>query len=324
MTVRLISFTAPGRALAERLAAALGGEVNEGLSLHEWTTQAFNEADALIFIGAAGIAVRAIAPHVRHKSLDPAVVVVDEGGSFAVPILSGHLGGANDLAREIAELIGAVPVITTATDVRGVFAVDEWARHQNLYVSNPEHIKHVSGKILAGENVSVSSDYPISGAAPTGVVADGAADVRVSVKLTDDALCLVPRIAVLGVGCRRGTSAETIAAEYHRMLEEENISAAALCAVSSIDIKRNEPGLAAFCAAQNVPFVTYTAAELAAAEGEFTPSEFVSRTVGVDNVCERSAALASGGELIVRKRAANGVTLALALKPLELNWNWRD
>lgn len=324
MTVRLISFTAPGRALAERLAAALDGEVNDGLTLHEWTARAFTEADALIFVGAAGIAVRAIAPHVRHKSLDPAVIVVDEGGSFAVPILSGHLGGANDLARKIAELIGAVPVITTATDVRGVFAVDEWAKRQNLYVSNPERIKLVSGKILAGENISVSSDYPISGTTPVGVVTDGAADVRVSVKLTDDALCLVPHIAVLGVGCRRGTAAETIENEYRCLLEEEKISAAALCAVSSIDIKRDEPGLAAFCAAQDVPFVTYTAAELAAAEGEFTPSEFVSRTVGVDNVCERSAALASGGELIVRKRAANGVTLALALKPLELNWNWRD
>ena len=149
------AFTETGLALAETLARALPGPVTRcghgGPSLAEWTAAAFAQNEALIFVGAVGIAVRAIAPLCRSKASDPAVVVVDECGRFAVPLLSGHLGGANDLARAIAALCGAVPVITTATDAHGLFAVDEWARHQNCRVLEPERIKTVSGKLLAGE-----------------------------------------------------------------------------------------------------------------------------------------------------------------------------
>ena len=128
MTRAYLAFTDIGLALAKRLAAALPGSVarcgRDGDSLAEWTSAQFVQSDALIFVGAAGIAVRAIAPHCKSKTTDPAVVVVDECGRFAVPILSGHLGGANDLARAIAAVCGAVPVITTATDAHGIFAVD--------------------------------------------------------------------------------------------------------------------------------------------------------------------------------------------------------
>ncbi len=132
------------------------------------------QSDALIFVGAAGIAVRAIAPHCQSKTTDPAVVVVDECGRFAVPILSGHLGGANDLARAIAAVCGAVPVITTATDAHGIFAVDEWAKHQNCMVLEPERIKLVSGKLLAGQPVHYWTDFPVTGTAPPGLCPAGA------------------------------------------------------------------------------------------------------------------------------------------------------
>ena len=151
MTCAYLAFTDTGLALAKRLAAALPGSVarcgQDGTSLAEWTGVQFVQSDALIFVGAAGIAVRAIAPHCKSKTTDPAVVVVDECGRFAVPILSGHLGGANDLARTIAAVCGAVPVITTATDAHGIFAADEWAKHQNCIVLEPERIKLVSGKL---------------------------------------------------------------------------------------------------------------------------------------------------------------------------------
>ena len=145
MICAYIAFTARGLALAQRLAAACPGSVArggaDGVPLADWTARQFAQSDALIFVGAAGIAVRAIAPHCRSKAADPAVVVLDEGGQFAIPLLSGHLGGANDLARWLAAVCGAVPVITTATDGRGVFAVDEWARRQNCAVAEPERIK---------------------------------------------------------------------------------------------------------------------------------------------------------------------------------------
>ena len=124
MTRAYLAFTDTGLALAKRLADALPGSVarcgQDGASLAEWTSTQFVQSDALIFVGAAGIAVRAIAPHCKSKTTDPAVVVVDECGRFAVPILSGHLGGANDLARAIAAVCGAVPVITTATEANGL------------------------------------------------------------------------------------------------------------------------------------------------------------------------------------------------------------
>mgnify|MGYP001090820742 CR=1 FL=1 len=167
MTRAYLAFTEKGLALAQKLASALPGAVarcgHGGPGLADWAAEQFAHADALIFVGAVGIAVRAIAPHCRSKAVDPAVVVLDECGRFAVPILSGHMGGANDLARALAAVCGAVPVITTATDANGVFAVDAWARHQNCAVLEPERIKKVSGALLAGRTVRFASDRPLPG-----------------------------------------------------------------------------------------------------------------------------------------------------------------
>ena len=139
------------------------------VDLRAWTALAWEASDALLFVGAAGIAVRAIAPHVASKATDSAVVAIDEAGRFAVPLLSGHLGGANELAQTVARAAGAIPVITTATDVRGVWAVDTWARRAGLAVSNPEAIKRVSARLLSGGRVALYSDMPISGQPPEGV-----------------------------------------------------------------------------------------------------------------------------------------------------------
>ncbi len=187
MRVSCIAFTERGYALAERTARALSdcaqtGEDDPGwdvsvsrgfgegkVDLRAWTALAWEASDALLFVGAAGIAVRAIAPHVASKASDSAVVAIDEAGRFAVPLLSGHLGGANELAQTVARVAGAIPVITTATDVRGVWAVDTWARRAGLAVSNPEAIKRVSARLLSGGRVALYSDMPISGQPPEGV-----------------------------------------------------------------------------------------------------------------------------------------------------------
>ena len=172
MSRAYLAFTAKGEALAHRLAEALPGSVSRcggDVTLKGWTAEHFAQDEALIFVGAVGIAVRAIAPHCRSKAADPAVVVVDEGGNFAVPLLSGHLGGANALARALAKACGAVPVITTATDVNGLFAVDLWAKAQNCAVLEPERIKRVSGALLAGQTVRYWSPWPVAGETPAGV-----------------------------------------------------------------------------------------------------------------------------------------------------------
>ena len=326
MSRAYLAFTAKGEALAHRLAEALPGSVSRcggDVTLKGWTAEHFAQNEALIFVGAVGIAVRAIAPHCRSKAVDPAVVVVDEGGNFAVPLLSGHLGGANALARALAKACGAVPVITTATDVNGLFAVDLWAKAQNCAVLEPERIKCVSGALLAGQTVRYWSPWPVAGETPAGVKkadAPEAADFALTLTPQGEALHLVPRIGVLGVGCRRGTTAQQLEEAFAAFCAASGLSPAAVCAAASIDLKKDEPGLAAFCKAHGWPITFYPADELRAVPGQFTPSAFVASVTGVDNVCERSAVKASGGTLLLPKTAGGGVTLALAVRPFAPDW----
>lgn len=323
-----LAFTERGYALARRICAALGGEAQctrDGADLRGWTEKQFSTARALVYVGAAGIAVRAVAPHLVSKASDPAVVCVDELGRYAIPLASGHLGGANALAREIAALLGAEAVITTATDVNGVFAADEWARVQGLLVAEPEKIKTVSARALAGETLTVCSAFPVDGEPPEGVrlASSGTPDVWVDV-YRHPCLCLVPTALTLGVGCVRGTTRETLNAQFEALCAEYGLWRQAVCAVASIDRKADEPGLLDFCAAYDWTLTTYTAEELAAVEGDFSGSAFVAAQVGVDNVCERAAVRAARGPLLVRKFAGHGVTLALARRPLRLDWRRRD
>ena len=330
MPVALLAFTDRGFALAQTLADALHGQAERcapdgGLS--RWTQAHFERENALIYVGAVGIAVRAIAPHCRHKSCDPAVVVVDELGRFAIPILSGHLGGANALARQIGCIIGALPVITTATDINGVFAVDVWAKAQHCRIENPAQIKRVSAALLAGESVGIWSRWPISGAVPEGVIPTDRAhcsvllDVGSHTDAPENTLHLVPRIGVLGVGCRRNTSRQALEEAFERWQVERGVCPQCISAAATIDLKRDEQGLLDFCAGHGWKLTFASAAQLSTVPGDFKTSPFVQKITGVDNVCERAAVLESGGTLYARKWAENGVTFALALKPYAPNWS---
>ena len=254
------------------------------------------------------------------------MVAVDECGRFAVPLLSGHLGGANRLARRIGAVCGALPVITTATDANGAFAVDEWAVRQGCCVLDVPRIKRVSAKILAGGMAVLRSPWPVAGTPPAGVAADGGAfDWELTVHSADaGALRLVPRIAVLGVGCRRGIGQQAMEEAFAALLAQSGLCAEAFYKVCSIDLKRDEPGLRAFCAAHGFAFETFSAAQLAAVEGRFSSSGFVQSVTGVDNVCERSAVLGSGGTLYCKKQAGGGVTMAAAMAPFAPDWRWQD
>ena len=323
------AFTARGKALAEELAQTLGGTLRrEEQPLAEWAAESFPRCEALVFVGAAGIAVRTVAPFLKSKAEDPAVVCVDELGRWSVPILSGHLGGANELARKIAALTGGEVVITTATDVNGAFAVDLWAGKQGMAVRNPERIRRVSSRILAGQTVVIRCPWQIEGRLPEQVaVRQGSAetpepDVLVSYRSREtDALQLAPRILTLGVGCRRGTEAETLERVFALFCRERNILPQAVEQAASVDRKQEEEGLRNFCRNHDWPFRCYSAEALRNAPGEFASSAFVEQTVGVDNVCERAAVLASGGTLAEAKFARDGVTFALAERPAVFDWS---
>ena len=283
----------------------------------------FSQKDALIFVGAAGIAVREIAPYVRDKKTDPAVLCIDERARFVIPLLSGHIGGANRLAMQLSAALGAIAVITTATDVNGKFAVDEFAARNGCAISDMQLAKQFAAEILE-RDLPLLSAFPIVTALPGGVVPGTGGDLGVYIGCDlkspfSKTLRLIPKKLRVGVGCRRGTSEAAIEAAIRDVFAEHHLDLRAVSGVFSIDLKKDEPGLLAACRENGWPVRFYTAEQLRAVPGEFTKSSFVSSVTGVDNVCER-AALLGAETLLVRKTAQSGVTVAVAAEHWEVRF----
>lgn len=304
-------------------------KVEEGVSA--WTKEHFKEQEALVFIGACGIAVRAVSPYVKDKLSDPPVLVIEEGGSFVIPILSGHYGGANELARSLADKLGATAVITTATDVNKLFAVDVFAKKNNLHICNREGIEKVSAAVLNKEKVTIAISGEVKGVIPKELtMTDYPVRNKVSILISpfevdrqkaDLQLC--PKAYVIGIGCRRNKSYTELETAVKRQIEWMGVRWESIMAFASIDRKKDEEGLIRLANHYNLPFLTFTEEKLKAVPGEFTSSAFVAEQVGVDNVCERSAIVACGenGKLIVKKWAENGITVAIAERKWEVTFD---
>lgn len=265
-------------------------------SLTEWTGKFFNESKALIFISSCGIAVRAISAHVQSKLSDPAVIVIDESGKYVIPILSGHVGGANELAKQIAGLIDSRAIITTATDLNNIIAPDTWAVNHDCVIENPDAIKHVSARLLENLPVGVAvTDQIISAPYPV-------------------TLYLRPRVLVLGVGCNRGVDPDEFESAAQEFMKSSGASILSLKALASIDIKANEPALIKFSRSHKIPFVTFSSRELQDLPGRFTSSQKVLEITGVDNICERACVKAAGENAVLlrSKFIRDGMTFALA------------
>ena len=283
----------------------------------------FARADALIFVGACGIALRSVAPFVRDKRRDPAVLCVDELASFVIPLLSGHIGGANALARTLAAFLGATAVITTATDINRRFSVDTWASEQGLVIDNMALAKKVSAAVLEGD-VPLCSDFPVVTDLPPGITAGSGGNLGICITCEKKSpfaqtLRLIPPVLHLGIGCRKGASAADIAAAVETALEAGNLDRRAVRQVASIDLKAREQGLLDYCRENRWPVSFYPAQALRSLEGDFTPSEFVQRVTGVDNVCERAARMGAA-RLIVKKTVLSGVTVAVAEETMEVRF----
>lgn len=287
--------------------------------------------DAIIFVGATGIAVRAIAPFIHGKAVDPAVLVIDEAGRYVISLLSGHLGGANALARTAASLIEAEPIITTATDAESAFAVDTFAKENGFLLTDLRKAKEVSAKVLRGEKLRIYSDIPMERLVqrPARHEAElvpaqeiDRADIVISyrTKLLNQAtgLRLIAKRVHVGLGARKGVTQAEVAAAVATCLEDAGIDPRAVVALASIDLKKQEAGILAYSYESGVPFVTYTAEELRTVEGAFAGSSFVQSVTGVANVCERAAAYAAGrsghAEVLVHKTIHGSVTTAVAVE----------
>jgi cobalt-precorrin 5A hydrolase len=337
------AVTAQGVALARRIRRHWAVEVFTSQRLAEESTAGdaspferladalalqFNRFTGHIFIMATGIVVRCIAPLLRHKTIDPAVVVMDDRGRFVVSLVSGHLGGANQLTRQVAERLGATPVITTATDVNERPAIDMLAAEQGLAIENPEAIKTV--------NMAILDDAPIAVHDPAGWLhrelpgavrlsqeqVDGRLSPPVSAGVwIDDTvgdippgfLVLRPPSLVAGVGCNRHTPAQEIGELLFTVMEDFGLAVKSVTAIASIDLKSDEIGLCKIAEKLNLPLQFFSKEELARVECVPTPSSMVAKHIGVSSVCEAAAILASrNGRLIVPKHNTRNVTVAIA------------
>lgn len=334
------AVTEKGLRLGRRLAEGLGADLYAPARLAEdaralpfdslgaLMAATFAARPAHVFVCACGIAVRAIAPHVRDKTCDPAVVCCDDAGRFAISLLSGHLGGANDLAREAAALIGATAVVTTATDAAGAPAIELLARELGLAVANPAATRRVNAALAAGGPVAVFD--PLGRFAPADPAAtpffEWVAEPRapapdtplvvVDWRLGPDApdrLFLRPKVLVAGIGCRRDAPAADILELVAHVCRQRGLAVESIGLVASIEAKRHEPGLLEAAASLGAALRFFSSEELAGVAAPH-PSETVKRHMGVGSVCEAAAILASGGgKLLAAKTRTGFSTVALCL-----------
>ena len=331
LIIRVCFFSEKAGILFEKLKSSLPEIMWQPLedkkNLSGWTKDAFEKSLPLLFISAAGIATRTIAPFVKDKFADSPVLVMDEAGKFVIPVLSGHLGNANEIAGIISNSINAQAVITTGTDVNDKFSIDNFAKLNGFRITERSGIKKVSAEILKGRKISVYVEDGIEikdKNIPEEIILHENMQKKIDVAITvhevpDKSGCLinlVPKKYCVGMGCRKGKTFKELKSFAENIFSKKlnTVLKNEIRSLSSINIKQNETGLLELAHNLHVPFVTFTAEELMKAEGDFSESEFVKEKTGTSNVCERAAVLSAGqdGKLIEKKIAGCGMTIAIA------------
>ncbi|MEW5736714.1 MAG: cobalamin biosynthesis protein [Thermodesulfobacteriota bacterium] len=333
------ALTENGRALGLRILGHAGGgdlflsasvadppaSARAFTSLAPQVAESFRQYRSHVFIMAAGIAVRVTAPLLGRKSEDPAVVVLDDAGRFSISLLSGHLGGANDLARSVAGWTGALPVITTATDAHGLPGVDVLARDRGLFMENPEAVKWVSRSLLEGKPVPLLDPLGFFRDAPPehfrrAETQDGLDGDAPCVAVSDEAgpfgprtLVLRPRSLCVGMGCRKGVPGEELKEFLETVFNARGLSVRSILCLATADIKAEEPGMLWLAGRLNANLRLFTSRELAQVENVPTPSLMVERYLGASSVCEAAAMKAANAKkCLITKTKSGKATLAVA------------
>ncbi len=312
-----ITFTRNGERLAGEIRAAFHGEVDV-LTKETYKAvlpQCFETCYGIVFLSSTGIAVRLSAPFLQDKAQDPAVVVVDDLGRYAISLVSGHLGGANALAQEIADILGCQPIITTASDGRGFEAVDLFAQRNHLVIDNLKDVKTISAMMVDKQPLTLVSDIPVTWNYPYLVQQDAAGYVYITSRETVDCehpYCLLrPRSLNVGIGCRRGKSQKAILDAIRQVFHDHNLSLDSIKTLATVDIKHDEQGLIDAGKTLQCPLKCYSRDEIQQVQHRFAASPLVQSKIGISGVCEPCAYLA-GGELIVDKTIIDGITIAVA------------
>lgn len=299
--------------------------MDKDLKVIEGGLKAFNETlfasyKVIIYVMAMGIVVRDIAPWMKHKSIDPAVLCLTVDGGYIIPVLSGHLGGANHLAKEIGQRTGALPVITTASDLLGKRAVDMLAKEHDLVIGSFKDAKIITAMFINDAHIQVYTDTGLTGSLgqiPIDHQVDDKADGLIYIgyrkfQRNKPMVQLIPKLVTIGIGCRRDTSYHAIKDLLNRLLKDHGIDPRSVKSIVSIDLKKDEEGIISLSEVLKVPYVTYRAEDLAEVESLFETSAFVKKTTGTGAVAMPAGYLGSNkGICIVKKIAENGITMCL-------------
>lgn len=332
----IISVTGKGDVLARRIEKELGGdlylksEIND-FKLNNIMNICFEKYDSIIFISSTGIAVRAISKYLISKASDPAVVVVDVCNKFSISLVSGHLGGANNLTLKVSEILGNTPVITTATDNMDILAPDVIAMNNDLIIDDLKIAKIIAGRLVNGESVYFKDDKKII-KCPKGYIETEEIQGNTLwithkdsrklkneennvVSYLDDyqdrtVLKLIRKDIVLGIGCKRDTDSIKLFNFINETLREKNIDIRAIDRIASINIKSDEKAILDLAVRLNCDLLFFSAAEISKIEHKYQGSDFVKKSIGVSSVSEPVVELA-GGEIIVSKVKKDGMTLCI-------------
>ncbi len=333
----IIALTRGGLALAERIREGIPSSTIYTLpkwsrkdcglivdSIASFTGKIFKKHDIIIFITAAGIAVRAIADHLEDKRRDPGVLVIDEKGEFVISLLSGHLGGANGAARLAAEITGGVPVITTSSDVQGLPSVDMFAERYGLAITDMTKARDVTSLIVNGHRVSVENltsmeiENPFRNNADmqdASIVSDGI--IIISARKIESPplphVFLTPRNIIAGIGCKKGIRGQEIIEFMNEVFGKLGIFSESIKCLATIDVKKDEEGIREAGRHFGLEVIIVPTDEIKKVEAMFDASDYVREKVGVASVCEPCAYLASNrtGGMLLKKTKKNGITLAL-------------
>nr|WP_295159445.1 cobalt-precorrin 5A hydrolase [uncultured Methanobrevibacter sp.] len=333
MKIAIVSVSEKGRNLALQLKEKLDLDstiIKVDLfhkNVKKYLKIAFYEYDAVIAVMASGILIRSIAPYVESKATDPAVLNIDDNGNFVISTLSGHLGGANKLTNKIAPLIGAIPVITTSSDVNNKLGIDVLASDLYLSIDNTKEILFFNKAILEGRKITFTlnsdkiylKDYLENNTLEMDVsfsYSNDANEEEIIASLDGHEIVLRQRKLVVGIGCKRGKSSSEIYEGYKKSLEELNLDESRVNMLASAEVKKDEEGLLELAKSLNKPinFVDLDRLKLFESK-DIQKSEFVKSKFGIYGVCEPSALITAGfdSKLIYKKTSYNGVTISMAI-----------
>lgn len=287
-------------------------EIHNTLQIDNFTDELgkqFNRYDAHIFIMATGIVIRKIAPLIKSKDVDPAVVVIDEQERFVISLLSGHLGGANELASDLAQQFSLLPIITTSSDITGKIAIDTLSQKMNCEMENLEKAKNITSLIVDNKKVDILLPKNVT----FGENGNSEGVVITSNKENIEVMRLYPKNLILGIGCRRGTLKEDILKAVDILMKKYNLSYKSIRKIATVDVKADEAGLIDAAKELGHELIIIDRSEILTVESNFKGSEFVKKQIGVTCVSEPCAYLASNknGKFIEQKFIYNGITISI-------------